>query len=95
MVEEERMEQSPKNTSNAAGRGGSTHLDPRRLGPGPRWWRELAGWPDERQELWAEQAVIMEIQGGLTRDAAEQEAYAMLTADESRRTIVAVWWRSL
>jgi hypothetical protein len=61
---------------------------------GPTWWRELAGWPDERQDLWADQAVIMEIQEALTRDAAEQEAYAMLTADESRRIIVAVRCRS-
>jgi hypothetical protein len=54
------------------------------LGLEPTWWRDVAAWPDTRRELWAERAAIMEIDGGLTRDAAEQEAYAMLTADESR-----------
>jgi DNA primase len=45
------------------------------LGLQPPWWRELAHWPDDRREQWAERAVIMEIDGGLSREEAEQQAY--------------------
>jgi DNA primase len=48
-----------------------------------KWWRELARWPDGRQELWAERAAIMEVEGGLSRDAAEREAFERLRDDLS------------
>jgi DNA primase len=44
----------------------------------PPWWRELATWPAERQELWTERASIMAVEGGLSRDEAEQHAFALL-----------------
>jgi hypothetical protein len=48
------------------------------LGGEPRWWRELARWPEDRQEQWAERASIIELDGGLTRDNAEGQAFALL-----------------
>jgi hypothetical protein len=48
------------------------------LGAEPKWWRELAHWPEERQELWAERAAILEVDGGLVCDEAEQQAFALL-----------------
>jgi hypothetical protein len=50
----------------------------------PKWWRNLARWPDARRELWAERAAIVEVQGALTRDEAEQEAYATISAETSQ-----------
>jgi DNA primase len=41
----------------------------------PKWWREVARWPEERREVWAERAAIMEIDGGLPRDEAERDAF--------------------
>jgi hypothetical protein len=38
----------------------------------------MAGWPEDRREEWGERSSIVEIDGGLSRDAAEQEAYALL-----------------
>jgi Toprim-like len=51
------------------------------LGTDPSWWRELARWPEERQELWAERAAIMEVEGALSRDGAEREAFQLLRDD--------------
>jgi DNA primase len=48
------------------------------LGQEPRWWRDMARWPEDRREEWGERSSIMEIDGGLSRDAAEQEACALL-----------------
>jgi DNA primase len=48
------------------------------LGGEPRWWRELARWPKDRREQWAERASIIELDGGLTRDNAERQAFALL-----------------
>jgi hypothetical protein len=48
------------------------------LGHEPRWWREVARWPDERREQWAERASIIELDGGLTRDDAERQTFALL-----------------
>jgi DNA primase len=48
------------------------------LGPDPKWWQELARWREDRQELWAERAAIMEVEGGHSRDGAEREAFEML-----------------
>lgn len=44
----------------------------------PRWWREVAHWPEERQEQWAERAAMMEVDGGLVRDEAERQAYRLV-----------------
>ncbi len=44
----------------------------------PKWWRELASWPDDRRERWEERAAVMEIEGGLSRDEAEREAVAVI-----------------
>jgi DNA primase len=44
----------------------------------PRWWRELAGWPKSHREWWAERAGLMEVDGGLSRAAAEWEAFCLL-----------------
>jgi DNA primase len=44
----------------------------------PHWWRDMARWPEDRREEWGERSSIMAIDGGLSRDAAEQEAYALL-----------------
>jgi DNA primase len=49
----------------------------------PKWWRELARWADGRQELWQERASLMEFDGGLSRDAAEQAAFTLLQAHEA------------
>ena len=45
------------------------------LGAEPLWWRELATWPGERQALWEERAAIMEVDGELARNEAEQYAF--------------------
>jgi DNA primase len=44
----------------------------------PPWWREVARWPEARREWWQERAAIMEVDGGLMRDDAEQRAFALL-----------------
>ncbi len=46
---------------------------------GPHWWHEVARWPEERRERWAERAAIMEVDGGLVRGEAERQAFARLT----------------
>ncbi len=46
----------------------------------PTWWRGLATWPDDRREQWAERAAIMELDGALSREAAEVQAFELLTA---------------
>ena len=51
------------------------------LGMNPKWWRELARWPEDRQELWAERAAIMEVEGDLSRDEAERQAFELLRDD--------------
>ena len=51
------------------------------LGMDPKWWRELACWPEEQRELWAERAAIMEVEGTLSRDDAERHAFERLGAD--------------
>jgi hypothetical protein len=48
------------------------------LGQGPRWWREVACWPEEDREQWAERAAIMEVDGRLGRNEAERHALARL-----------------
>jgi DNA primase len=48
------------------------------LGTDPKWWRELAHWPEDRQELWAERAAIMEVECDLSRDAADRQAFEVL-----------------
>jgi DNA primase len=53
------------------------------LGIGPKWWRDLARWPEDQRELWAERAAIMEVEGGLSRDGAEREAFERLRDDPS------------
>jgi DNA primase len=47
----------------------------------PRWWRELAGWPEQRRDLWAERAAIMEIDGALLRNDAERAAFARVQGE--------------
>jgi hypothetical protein len=48
------------------------------LGVESRWWREVARWPEERRDRWAERAAMMEVDGALGRDAAERQAFALL-----------------
>ena len=55
------------------------------LGTDPKWWREMARWPEGRQELWAERAAIIEVEGGLSRDEAERHAFERLREDLSPR----------
>jgi hypothetical protein len=50
------------------------------------WWRELAAWPEARREVWAERAAMMEVEGGLSREAAEREAFALMVAAMGRET---------
>jgi hypothetical protein len=45
------------------------------LGREPRWWREVAAWPDVRREAWAERAAIVEVEAGYVRYEAERTAY--------------------
>jgi DNA primase len=47
------------------------------LNQGPRWWRELARWPEDRRETWAERAAILEMEGGFVRHEAELTAFLM------------------
>jgi DNA primase len=48
------------------------------LGQEPRWWQEMARWPAQRQELWAERAAIMEVDSALARDDAEMQAFQLM-----------------
>jgi len=54
------------------------------LGTGPKWWHQLARWPEDRQELWAERAAIMEVEGDLLRDEAERQAFEIVRDDISQ-----------
>jgi DNA primase len=54
------------------------------LATDPQWWRELARWPENRRELWAERAAMMEVEAGLSRDDAERQAFERLRAESSR-----------
>jgi hypothetical protein len=47
------------------------------------WQEQLAGWPQEWRELWAERAAIME-EGGLARDDAERHAFERLRGEISQ-----------
>jgi Toprim domain-containing protein len=51
------------------------------LGMDPKWWREVARWPEDRQELWAERASIIEYEGNLARDNAERQAFEIVRDD--------------
>jgi DNA primase len=42
-----------------------------------RWWRELARWPEDCREAWAERAAILEVEGGFVRHEAELTAFLM------------------
>jgi hypothetical protein len=53
------------------------------LGTDPKWWGELARWSEERQELWAERAAIMEVEGDLAREEAERHAFELLRDEVS------------
>jgi DNA primase len=53
------------------------------LGMDPKWWRELARWPEDHRELWAERAAIMEVEGGLSRDESERHAFELVRDDIS------------
>lgn len=48
------------------------------LGQGPLWWREVAQWPEERRERWAERAAIMEVDGAVPREEAERCARELM-----------------
>jgi DNA primase len=48
------------------------------LGMQHYWWRQVAYWPKERQELWMERAAIMGLDGGLLRDDAERAAFTQV-----------------
>lgn len=48
------------------------------LGGKPRRWREVARWPEERREAWAERAAILECGAGFLRAQAEYEAFVVL-----------------
>jgi DNA primase len=54
------------------------------LGTGPQWWHQLARWPADQQELWAERAAIMEVEGDLLRAAAERQAFDLLRGNPPR-----------
>jgi hypothetical protein len=47
------------------------------LGQEPYWWRDIASWPNERREVWAERAAILEVDAGFVRHEAELTAYLM------------------
>jgi hypothetical protein len=53
------------------------------IGTEPRWWRELARWPNECRELWQERALLMEAEGGLLRAEAEYQAFTCLHGPSS------------
>jgi len=42
------------------------------------WWQEVARWPADRRDRWAERAAMMEMVGGLVRDEAVRQAFARL-----------------
>jgi DNA primase len=48
------------------------------LGGGSRWWHEVARWPSEQHEVWAERAAIMAVDSHLPRAEAEHAAYRAL-----------------
>ncbi len=52
------------------------------IGMEPQWWRELAGWPEDRRQLWDERACITEADGDLPRDEAERQAFATVGGTE-------------
>ena len=53
------------------------------LGMDPKWWREMARWLEDRKELWAERAAIMEVEGDLAREEAERHAFELLRDEVS------------
>jgi hypothetical protein len=48
------------------------------IGGQSRWWREVATWPEDRREQWAERVSLMELDGALSRDEAERHAYRLV-----------------
>jgi DNA primase len=42
------------------------------------WWREVARWPEDRREQWAERVAIMELDGTLARHEAEWLAFEQM-----------------
>jgi hypothetical protein len=54
----------------------------------PQWWRDVARWPAERQELWTERASIMAVDGGLSRHEAEQQAFALLATQGGKSKVL-------
>jgi hypothetical protein len=56
------------------------------LAPSPKplpWREQLALSSEAQQELWAECAAIMEVDGGLLADDAEQHAFALMRREEA------------
>jgi DNA primase len=51
---------------------------PEGMGTEPKWWREVATWPEVQQEQWAERTAIMEVDGGLVRREAEACAFDLV-----------------
>jgi len=52
------------------------------LGDGTPWWREVARWSKARRDAWAERGAILEVEGGLVRDEAERQAFALIVQGE-------------
>jgi hypothetical protein len=52
------------------------------VGDGPPWWREVARWSEARRDAWAERGAILEVEGGLMRDEAERQAFALIVQGE-------------
>jgi len=48
------------------------------LGWQPPWWSELATWPDDRHEQWAERVCIIETDGQLSREETEMQTFRLI-----------------
>jgi hypothetical protein len=58
------------------------------LGLTPTWWRDVAAWPDERREAWAERAAILEVDAGFVRHEAEMTAYLIASSAATSTSMI-------
>ncbi len=68
-----------RRTLQATGARGS--VTTRRVGSQRAWRLEIASWPEDLRDLWAERAAMIQYGDGQTREAAEYAAYLQAPAE--------------